>query len=76
MSEELTRFPITPQERHETARSFDDVAAVPEENLPRQEERPQDKPLPPDARAEDQPDKPDAPPGDDEAGGGDAASDD
>jgi hypothetical protein len=47
MSQELTRFPITPKERHRTARSFDDVQAVPEENLPRQEEHPQDKPLPP-----------------------------
>lgn len=46
MSEELTRFPITPQERHRTARSFDDVQAVPEESLPRQEDQPQDKPLP------------------------------
>lgn len=60
MSQERTRFPITPQERHETAKSFDDVAAVPEENLLRQEERPQDKPLPPDAREhEDKPDTPD-----------------
>lgn len=49
MSEELTRFPITPEERHRTARSSDDVKAVPEENLPRQEEQPQDKPLPPTA---------------------------
>lgn len=47
MSEELTRFPITPEERHRTARSFDDVRAVPEENLPRTEEQPQDKPIPP-----------------------------
>lgn len=53
MSEELTRFPITPEERHRTAQSFDDVHAVPEENLPRQEERPQDKPLPPDEDADD-----------------------
>jgi hypothetical protein len=45
MSEELTRFPITPEERHRTARSFDDVQAVPEESLPRGEEQPQDKPL-------------------------------
>ncbi|CAN5907490.1 hypothetical protein BH23ACT10_BH23ACT10_34030 [soil metagenome] len=47
MSEELTRFPITPQDRHRTAQSFDDVHAVPEENLPRQGEQPQDGPLPP-----------------------------
>lgn len=47
MSEELTRFPITPQERHETARSSDEIRAVPEENLPRQEAQPQDKPPPP-----------------------------
>lgn len=47
MSEELTRFPITPEERHRTAQSFDDVYAVPEENLPKQEDQPQDKPLPP-----------------------------
>lgn len=47
MSEELTRFPITPQERHRTAKSSDDVRAVPDENLPKQEDRPQDKPLPP-----------------------------
>lgn len=47
MSEELTRFPITPQDRHRTARSSDEVRAVPDENLPRQEERPRDKPLPP-----------------------------
>lgn len=57
MGEELTRFPITPQERHETAKSFDDVRAVPEEHEPRQEEQPQDKPLPPrDDDADDQPD--------------------
>ena len=60
MSEELTRFPITPQERHQTAKSFDDVAAVPDENLPQTEDRPQDKPLPPTAREDDE-DKPDAP---------------
>jgi len=47
MSEELTRFPITTEERHRTARSSDDVRAVPEENLPRTEEQPQDKPLRP-----------------------------
>jgi hypothetical protein len=47
MSEELTRFPITPEGRHRTARSFDDVQAVPEESLPRGEEQPQDKPLAP-----------------------------
>jgi hypothetical protein len=47
MSEELTRFPITPEERHRTARSSDDVRAVPEENLLRTEEQPQDKPLRP-----------------------------
>ncbi len=47
MSEELTRFPITPKDRHRTAKSSDDVRAVPDENLPRQEDRPQDKPLPP-----------------------------
>lgn len=58
MSEELTRFPITPEERHETAKSFDDVRAVPEENQPRQEEQPQDKPLPPTEERDDE-DKPD-----------------
>jgi hypothetical protein len=58
MSEELTRFPITPEERHETAKSFDDVRAVPEENRPRQEEQPQDKPLPPTEERDDE-DKPD-----------------
>lgn len=53
MSQERTRFPITPQDRHRTARSFDDVRAVPEENIPRREERPQDKPLPPKEAARD-----------------------
>lgn len=52
MSQERTRFPITPEERHRTARSSDDVQAVPEEHLPRQEEHPQDKPLPPADRDE------------------------
>lgn len=47
MSEELTRFPITPQERHRTVRSSDDVRAVPEERLPDNEAQPQDKPPPP-----------------------------
>lgn len=47
MSQERTRFPVTPQERHRTAQSFDDVKAVPEENIPQREERPQDKPPPP-----------------------------
>ncbi|HSK91690.1 MAG TPA: hypothetical protein VK875_10285 [Euzebyales bacterium] len=47
MSQERTRFPITPQERHETAKSFDDVDAMPEQNRPRKERRPQDKPPPP-----------------------------
>jgi len=59
MSEELTRFPITPQERHESAKSSKDVAAVPDENRPRKEARPQDKPLPP-QRVE-HPDKPTPP---------------
>lgn len=54
MSEELTRFPITPEERHRTAQSFDDVKAVPEENQPQQEEHPQDKPLPPTADEDDE----------------------
>ena len=62
MSQERTRFPITPQERHRTAASFDDVAAMPEDNRPRREERPQDKPAPPQRRAaRDTEDKP-APP--------------
>lgn len=59
MSEERTRFPITPQERHQTAKSSDDIAAVPDENLPRTKDRPQDKPLPPQAREHE--DKPEAP---------------
>lgn len=53
MSQERTRFPITPQDRHRTAQSFDDVQAVPEENIPHREERPQDKPLPPTRDADD-----------------------
>lgn len=57
MSQERTRFPITPEERHRTARSFDDVQAVPEENLPLQEDQPQDKPLPPTAEAADDADE-------------------
>lgn len=57
MSQERTRFPITPQERHETAKSFDEVEAVPEENRPRNERQPQDKPPPRDAAESDQ-DKP------------------
>ena len=67
MSEELTRFPITPQERHETAKSSDDIAAVPDENLPTQEERPQDKPLPPQRDADDDPDDPRSASAEDEA---------
>lgn len=63
MSEELTRFPITPQERHRTAKSSDDVRAVPDEQLPRREEQPQDKPEPPTARDGAEPDTPDAPDG-------------
>jgi hypothetical protein len=59
MSEELTRFPITPQERHESAKSSKDVAAVPDENQPRREARPQDKPLPP--QHDEHEDKPAAP---------------
>lgn len=58
MSEELTRFPITPQDRHRTAKSSDDVRAVPDENLPKQEDRPQDKPLPPTHDKGDEEDKP------------------
>jgi hypothetical protein len=63
MSQELTRFPITPRERHETAKSFDDVVAMPEDHRPRQQDRPQDKPLPPDGPEVDQdkPLPPDAP---------------
>lgn len=53
MSQERTRFPITPRDRHRTAQSFDDVQAVPEEKIPRREERPQDKPLPPTRATED-----------------------
>lgn len=63
--EELTRFPITPEERHRTAKSSDDIAAVPDEQQPgKVEARPQDKPVTPrgaddrpevDATDEDQP---------------------
>ena len=66
--EELTRFPIQPQDRHQTAKSSDDIEARPEEQRPgRQEERPQDKPLTPprgrDADDEERPqDKPVTPP--------------
>jgi hypothetical protein len=60
MSEELTRFPITPQERHRTARSSDDVRAVPGESLPKHEDRPQDQPLPPTRDEGDEQDKPTA----------------
>ncbi|HEX6257679.1 MAG TPA: hypothetical protein VFZ70_17850 [Euzebyales bacterium] len=59
MSQERTRFPITPQDRHRTALSSDDVRAVPEEKLPRKERRPQDKPLPPGATADDHGDRDD-----------------
>lgn len=53
MSQERTRFPITPQERHRTARSSDDVAAVPHEHLDQpDEQRPPDTPLPPTAATE------------------------
>jgi hypothetical protein len=64
MSQERTRFPITPQERHETAKSSKDVEAKPEENQPQKKKRPQDKPLPPDAAGAGDEDKPGA--GDDE----------
>lgn len=60
MSQERTRFPITPQERHETAKSFDDVDAKPEQSRPREEARPQDKPYPQDRSHSDDEDKPDA----------------
>jgi hypothetical protein len=59
MSQERTRFPITPQDRHRTAMSSDDVRAVPEERAPRKERRPQDKPLPPAATADDEGDEDD-----------------
>ena len=59
--EELTRFPIQPQDRHQTAKSSDDIEARPEDQRPgRQEERPQDKPVTPPRRHhadEDQPDE-------------------
>ena len=57
--EELTRFPITPQERHRTAESSDDIAARPEEQQPnRRVENPPDKPLtPPADRSADDPDE-------------------
>jgi hypothetical protein len=46
--EELTRFPITPEERHRTARSSDDIEARPEEQSPGgTEAQPQDKPVVP-----------------------------
>ena len=53
--EELTRFPIQPQDRHATARSSDDVAAVPEESVPgKVDPDPPDKPSgPPGATADD-----------------------
>jgi hypothetical protein len=57
MSQERTRFPITPQDRHRTARSSDDVRAVPEEKVPRRVRRPKDKPLPPSATAGDEGDE-------------------
>lgn len=48
--EELTRFPITPQERHQTAKSSDDIAARPEEQRPnRTVDDPPDKPRTPPA---------------------------
>lgn len=65
--EELTRFPIQPQDRHRTAKSSDDIEARPEEQRPgKREERPQDKPVtpPPEDRAfddEDDEDKPETP---------------
>jgi hypothetical protein len=47
-SEELTRFPITPQDRHQTAKSSEDIEARPEEQRPgKREKRPQDKPVTP-----------------------------
>ena len=59
--EELTRFPIQPRDRHETAKSSEDIEARPEEQRPgRKEAHPQDKPVTPprgrDADDEDQPD--------------------
>lgn len=60
--EELTRFPITPQDRHQTAKSSEDIEARPEEQRPgKNEERPQDKPVtPPENReAGEDEDKPD-----------------
>ena len=46
--EELTRFPIQPQDRHRTAKSSDDIAAIPDEQEPgKVEARPQDKPVTP-----------------------------
>lgn len=54
--EELTRFPIQPQDRHRTAKSSDDIAAVPDEQAPgKVEDRPQDKPVTP-RDADDRPD--------------------
>lgn len=44
--EELTRFPIQPQDTHRTAKSSDDIAAEPEEQRPgKREANPQDKPV-------------------------------
>ena len=58
--EELTRFPIQPQDRHETAKSSEDIEARPEEQRPgHREEQPQDKPVtPPQSRGADDEDQP------------------
>lgn len=51
MSQERERFPIQPQERRESAKSFEDVRTPPEETIPEREESPPDKPdVPPQER--------------------------
>ena len=50
--EELTRFPIQPDDRRRTARSSENIKAVPDE-LPEEEQEMQDKPsVPPHQRAQ------------------------
>lgn len=50
MSEELTRFPIQPDDRRRSARSSENIKAVPDE-LPDAEDEHEDKPsVPPEQR--------------------------
>jgi hypothetical protein len=60
MSEELTRFPIQPDDRRRTARSSENIKAVPDE-IPETDEDPPDKPqVPPQVRgkrADEEPDE-------------------